>query len=388
MRVGIMTDSVECGPSSVGNYTKNMVENLLEIANGVEFHLIHCQKGSDPLYEKAEEVVLPFLRSSSRILPVRIFSFLNRQTKIRKSLSTFDIIHVPHLAGVTAPPWGVLAVNSLLVVTLHGVAPLVVPSPEYYEGRSLLLRTHILREFSRWKLFFKNKITAVITVSESEKINISEKLSIPQESIRAIYHGVSEHFRLLPKKEVRKSLEKYDIDYPFVFHVSAYQPKKNVIRLIEAFKNVKTDHKLVISGNQGEIIKMVTKKLNLQDRVFFTGFIDEADLVALYNAADVFVFPSLHESFGMPLLEAMACGCPVITSRVFSMPEIAGDAAVLVNPYNVCEITTAMQRVLTNAEMRETLKKKGLKRVKQFSWRKCAEEHMKVYEDVYDERRS
>ena len=143
--------------------------------------------------------------------------------------------------------------------------------------------------------------------------------------------------------------------------------------------------KLVIGGKQPERLKMLVKNLRLEKEVIFTGYINKNDLPLFYNVAEAFIFPSFHESFGMPIIEAMACGCPVITSNVFSMPEVAGDAAVLVNPYSVDEIANAMYTVLTDDGLREKLRKRGLKRAKQFSWRKCAEEHLKVYRMVSEE---
>ena len=116
--------------------------------------------------------------------------------------------------------------------------------------------------------------------------------------------------------------------------------------------------------------------------MILTGFIDNDDLPELYNAADIFIFPSLHETFGMPILEAMSCGCPVITSNVSSMPEIAGGAALLVSPYNVDEIGKAIYQVLTDEGLKEEMRERGLERAKQFSWRRCAEEHLKVYQEV------
>jgi len=132
-------------------------------------------------------------------------------------------------------------------------------------------------------------------------------------------------------------------------------------------------------------VREAVKNLNMEKEVTFLGFVDDSDLPKLYTAADLFVFPSLHEGFGLPILEAMACGAPVITSNVFCMPEVAGGAAVLVNPYDVNEIARAMYNVLTNDELRKEMIKRGMRRAKQFSWRKCAEEHLKAYKDILHE---
>ena len=404
MRIGIVTDSIEWGPVSVGNYTKNLVENLVEIAKeDTEFVLIHCQKGNDPIYEKAEEIVLPFpvKKASHSFFPLRLLSFAKRQIsefaynyqlQSRILNAGIDVVHIPHL-GRPAPSYFLLFFKSKYIVTNHGMANLALSPKLCYRRKTSLQLLLDYKNFLKWKYLFRNKFVLMITVSESEKRNISRKLSIPEEKIRVIHHGVANNFKPLNDKEsIKKELnEKYGIDFPFPFilHVSAYQPKKNVENIIKAFAICKGKYgikeKLVIGGKQPERLKMLVKNLRLEKEVIFTGYINKNDLPLFYNIAEAFIFPSFHESFGMPIIEAMACGCPVITSNIFSMPEVAGDAAVLVNPYSVDEIANAMYAVLTNDRLRAKLRKKGLERAKQFSWRKCAEEHLKVYRMVSEE---
>ena len=124
------------------------------------------------------------------------------------------------------------------------------------------------------------------------------------------------------------------------------------------------------------------EKMDLKNQVYFPGYIGPTDLVYFYNLAEVFLFPSLYEGFGLPVLEAMACGCPVITSNISALPEVVGDAAILVNPYSVEEISTAMEKVLTNKTLRLELAEKGLKRAREFSWKKNARETLELYKKV------
>lgn len=401
MRIGIITDSIEQGPTSVGIYTKNLVKNLLEIKPpDVEFILIHRQKGNDPIYEKAQEIVLPFPAKSTShsFFPLKVLSYAWRQ--LSEALDNYkfqskiinagiDIIHIPHL-GRSAPPLATLLRKKKLIVTNHGMANLALPPSQCYGRKSSYSRFLEYVEFLKWKYIFRNKFDLMIAVSESEKHNISKKLSIPEEKIEVIYHGVGDNFKPLGNIEsVKMKLsKKYKIDFPFIFHVSAYQPKKNIEGIMRAYALVKKKYritqKLVIGGKQPSHLKRLSKELGIEKDVLFTGFIPQDDLPLFYNAADLFVFPSLYESFGMPILEAMACGCPVVTSNVFSMPEVAGKAAILVDPYNVGKIANAMHEVLTNEELRKHLRKKGLERARQFSWRKCAEEHLKVYRMVME----
>lgn len=375
MRVGIMTDCLEYGPLSIGIYTKNVVENLLLM--DVDIVLLHHQEGTDTLYKKVEEVILP--RGTPEVLQhnlsfvekplYNLFHYYKVQPQLEKA--GIDLVHLPHL-GRPAPPVSSFFLKKV-VVTNHGMAPLSLPPECCYSKKLSRQRLNDLVEFFKWKLL-KSTVDTVITVSESEKRVLLQRLSLPPEKITVIYHGVSPDFTVLPDHDVKRTLEKFDIDYPFALHVSAYQPKKNVARIIKAVSALKTEHNLIIVGPH-------TKSTN--PKVVFTGYIDIKDLVALYNAAEVFVFPSLHESFGMPLLEAMACGCPVVTSTVCSMPEIVGDAAVLVDPYCTKEITTGINRIIMNDDIKNELRTKGLHRVTHFSWKKCAEQHLAIYQRCF-----
>jgi len=170
------------------------------------------------------------------------------------------------------------------------------------------------------------------------------------------------------------------------------EKRKNIPTLIKAFyesKRRRTNHKLVIVGKKGwkyDDIFETIDALNLKNEVIFTGYVPKEDLVKFYNTADLFVYPSVYEGFGLPPLEAMACGCPVITSNISSLPEVVGNAGITVNPYDVEELVEAMYRVLNDEDLRKELSKKGLERSKLFSWRKTAEETWKVYEEVFNNK--
>lgn len=373
-RIGILAHSVVKGPASFANYTRNLIINLIE------------------LVAKENDVELCFFREKSGFEPNFLVSwFYDKIIPLELLKCKLDVIHIPHLGGASSPSL-LFIFNKLkgkLVVTLHGVAPLVVPSKIYYGGRAFIPKMFTYLNIAKWRLIFRKKIDRMIAVSNSEKRNIITTLCIPEDKIEVIYHGVDHNFfRPLDKiDEVKNTLnKKYRIgNNPFIFHVSSYQPKKNVLALIKAFhglRNELKEYKLVLAGKHFGQVRNFVRKLNLERRVIFTGFLSDNDLPKFYNAAEVFAFPSFHESFGMPILEAMACGCPVITSNVFSMPEIAGDAALLVNPYSVEDITNALYSVLTDEHLRRELRRKGLKRAKHFSWRKCAQEHLKIYKEL------
>ena len=232
----------------------------------------------------------------------------------------------------------------------------------------------------------KKSATKIIAVSEFTKQDLIKTYKIPSEKIVVVLNGYdNDKYKLLPDSGGLLK-EKYKINFPYVLFVGRLELKKNIPRLIEAFglfkrKQPELTHKLVLIGVKGltfPLIEEQIKKYNLANEIIFPGWIDDADLPIFYNNADLFAFPSLFEGFGIPILEAMACGCPVICSKTTSLPEVAGEAGLMFNPESAEEIAARMEQVLLNLEVQESLRVKGLERVKRFSWRKCAEETLAV----------
>lgn len=379
LKIGIITDSIEIGPTSIGNYTRNLVKELLEIKDdNVEIILIHGQESDNPIYKKAEEVIIPPPKAKKhKYFVVKLFYFLFRQWqdfyrnyKIKKvcEKNEMDILHIPHLAGALAPSLAYLNRQFRLVITLHGVAPLVVPPEIYYESKAYSQRMFTQIEVFKWKFFYKNRFEQMIAVSESEKKNIAQKLNINRNKIMSIHLGVdNENFREIEdKNKILEDLHKrYGLKGNFILHISAYSSRKNGKRIIKAFAIIKNDEnfkgKLILIGTGFDLLKSVINELNLKKDIIILGHIPYNDLPKFLNLAELFIFPSFYEGFGMPITEAMACGCPVITSNVTACPEVAGDAAILVNPYNTEEIAEAISKILSDEKLREELKQKGLK---------------------------
>jgi len=233
------------------------------------------------------------------------------------------------------------------------------------------------------------KSKRIIAISESTKRDLIELHKISPEKISVIYQGVDSRFYQDMSNEKNSMLKPLYVDGDFALFVGLTRPRKNVDRLVRAFAKVlpslKTGAKLVLAGKIDTRfldVRRLAERLNISDSVVQLGFVSENQLLALYKTACCFVFPSLYEGFGLPVLEAMAAGTPVITSRVSSLPEVAGDAALLVNPYDVDEIAEAMYKLFTDASFRDKLRQKGKERSKQFTWRKCAQKTLKVYEEV------
>ena len=402
MKIAIITDSIEKGPTSIGKYTENFVRKLLEINKDkkIKIILIHGERKNLDVYKKVREVTIPFFRRKKHsFFPIRALLFmfsivhdLIRTAKIIRfcKKEKIHIIHIPHLAGASAPSWGYLLLEdpSRLVITLHGVAPLVIPPKLYFLDKSTIpLLTKI--EVLKWKLFFRNRFEIMITVSHSEKRNISKNLAIPPEKIKVIYHGTDyKSCRLKGNWDPKQILyQNHGINSPFIFHLSAYQPKKNVENIIKAFaivrKRYNLKERLVIGGKQPNHLKRLVKDLGIEDGVIFVGYIPKEELSIFYSTVEAFIFPSFHESFGMPILEAMACGCPVITSNAFSMPEVAGKVAIFVDPRNTEEIAETIYEIVTNKKLRRKLAKWGVERAKKFTWERCGNEHFNIYLEIY-----
>ena len=235
------------------------------------------------------------------------------------------------------------------------------------------------------------KANKIIAGSENTKQDIIKILKLPCDKIKVIYIGIDDIYRPIADKYKLDNIKnKYKIDSKFILHVGSLQARKNIPRLIEAYSKLPMEllakYQLVIAGKRSwkvEEILAKVKQLGLNDKVVFTGFVDDNDLPLLMNAANLLVFPSLYEGFGIPPLEAMACGTPVVASNTSSIPEVVGDAALLFDPYNIKEMTKAINRALTDVKLRNKLRKRGFERIKQFSWEKAARETLQVYKEVY-----
>jgi glycosyltransferase involved in cell wall biosynthesis len=228
---------------------------------------------------------------------------------------------------------------------------------------------------------------AVIAISESTRRDISEYFSLPTDRVHVIHNGYDRKFRPIADQERLTSIRhRLGLPERFVLSVGTLEPRKNISRLLEAFRHFKSQsdipHKLVLAGDRGwlhaDILEQI-QSLALEQEVLFTGYVDDDDLPLLYSAAEMLVYPSLYEGFGLPPLEAMACGCPVVTSDVSSLPEVVGDAAIRVDPYDVAAIARAMADLLNRPDLRAGLVEQGLQRARLFSWERAATETLQVY---------
>jgi len=278
--------------------------------------------------------------------------------------------------------------------------PLIYPRPVVVTVHDLIsiifrqdYRHNKLRPLFDW-LWTKAlaRVDKIIAVSKNTKKDLIELLNIPQEKIRVIYQGVDPAYQPVDAPEAIKAVkENLGITRQYILYVGGMEPRKNLAGLFKAWRmlsdEIQRDYHLVIAGQPDqfypEILKLVDG-FNLTDKVILTGFVSKEVLVLLYNGASAFVLPSLYEGFGLPLLEAMACRCPIVSSNIASISEVAGKAAILVNPKEVKHLAKALEEILVDQDLRERLRKEGLEQVKKFSWEKTAKETLEVYQEVVD----
>jgi glycosyltransferase involved in cell wall biosynthesis len=288
-------------------------------------------------------------------------------------------VEVLHCTSNTAP----MFLSMPLILTLHDVI--------FMEKTSVKNTASNYQKFGnmyrKWlvpKIISKCK--QVVTISEIEKENISKVLGLSKESITVVHNGVSGRFGVKPSSEtINKVRQDLDLKDDFFLFLGNVEPRKNVNNTVKAFVLFATIHpkvKLVITGIKASFVENILSeigKIDMLNRFVFAGFVEESVLMMLYAEAKVFLYPSLREGFGLPILEAMAFGTPVVTSNISAMPEVAGDAAFMVNPYSVEEICSGMKLAYENENLRNEKIALGYLRPSQFTWQQTADKMLKIY---------
>jgi len=260
-----------------------------------------------------------------------------------------------------------------------------------YDLTFLFTDTHALlnRLYMRWMMpRFLHQADAITVISTSTKRDVLHYYAVDEHKIHVIYPGNTAHFRPASSEAITQVCIDYKLPQSFILAVGTIEPRKNFITLLRAYHQVRQampEIGLVIVGKRGwrsESFYTELRALGLENQVIFPGFVADADLPALYSAASVFVYPSLYEGFGFPPLEAMACGTPVVTSNTSSLPEVVGDAGLLVAPQDAQALTTAIQKVLSTPDLAREMRYKGLHQAAQFTWEKTAAATAALYEQI------
>lgn len=336
--------------------------------------LSHRVRGTGFYIENLKSALLKYF-------PENKYIFFTRGEKLSNNI---DLVHYPYFEPFfrTLP----IIKKRKTVVTVHDLTPLVFK--EYF---SVGVRGEIKWQIQKLAL---KSADAIITDSICSKNDIIKHTGIDSSKIYVVYLAASDIFRKMEKSSILGSiLEKYNLPEKFVLYVGDVTWNKNLPRLISAIKKINLTLVMVGSAlvqndfdrtnlwNQ-DLLK-VQKMVENDKRIIRLGFVPTDDLVSIYNLATVFAMPSLYEGFGLPVLEAMACGCPVVTSKNGSIPEVARDAAYYVDAYDINQIANGIGEVYFNQKLQKELYQRGLKQKKKFSWRKTAEETVKVYKSVF-----
>jgi glycosyltransferase involved in cell wall biosynthesis len=282
-----------------------------------------------------------------------------------------DLLHAPVNVGP-------IIVACPLVVTVHDLS--FVRYPQMFTRAKRIY----LQRFTRWTLA---RAQAVIADSASTQRDLIELLGAPEERVVVVHAGMDEELAPVTDKEALEAFRRrHDLPREMILFLGTLEPRKNIPTLIEAYgllyRAGRIAHTLVIAGGKGWLYDEVyatVERLGLQDAVRFAGYVAAEELPLWYSAADLFCYPSFYEGFGLPPLEAMACGTPVITSGVSSLPEVAGEAALLVDPRSVDEIAQSMVRLMSDPGLRDELRGRGLRRVRQFDWEASAARTLDIY---------
>lgn len=372
MRICIDTSPAVHHRAGLGRYAQELTAALLA-ADTENQYVAFYHRPKDAVIDPPLDQV-PHLTANLDTKPWRFSALLGQLSHIAQDrmFPGIDLFHatdhlLPRLSRVKS------------VFTLHDLIFQLYPE------------TH--KPLNRWFLTlmmprFLQAAGAVIAVSEHTKRDAMDFYGIDEAKIHVIYEGVNSRFRPATVQAMTRVRQAYNLPAQFILSLGTIEPRKNLTSLLEAYRALRDRGSklgLVIVGQKGWLYEDFFRRLRelgLENEVLFTGFVPDADLPAICSAAELFVFPSLYEGFGLPVLEAMACGAPVITSKASSLPEVAGDAALLVDPASVRELTAAMAGVLQNEELRLSLQAKGPRQAAGFSWEKAARETLAVYQSV------
>ncbi len=348
----------------IGRYTYNLVDALARVAPDERFVVLHNPALENTRYDIA--ALTHHHNIELRQVDIATFSLAEQYRlpfAIRHASQPFALFHSPYYIK---PYW--TPVRS--VVTIFDLIPLRAPDHSLGRRARFLFRLTVslaVRTSAR-----------IIVPSAATKEDLSSVLGVPHAKIDVISLAADGRFTPQAESEHARVREKYDLPHEYVLNVGINKPHKNQNALIEAWKLIESDTPLVIAGAWDARYASAVKRQS--SVVKFIPNVDDHDLPALYSGASVFIFPSLYEGFGLPPLEAMACGAPVVCSNAASLPEVVGDAALLVNPRDVNDIATAIQRVLADVTLRDELRTRSIARAAKFSWERTARGTLAAYE--------
>lgn len=372
MRVAIDYTPAIYQSAGIGRFVRSLVSALAEIDHDTDYVLVYADppRGVRPDFPQAPNFSTRRIPMPDRALTV-MWHRLSLPLPIDVITGPVDLFHSPNF--VLAPVW-----RAATVLTVHDLAFLLRPECAEAKLRDYLEKT-VPRSVARSDF--------ILADSENTQDDLICLLGVPPSKIEVIPGGVEERFKPVNDVAILDDVRRrVSGGAPFILNIGMIEPRKNLVRLIDAFEMLKKrldiPHKLVLAGKRGWLsgpIYQRAKESSVSEDILFPGFVPDADLPALYSAADLFVFPSLYEGFGLPPLEAMACGTPVVVSDSSSLPEVVGDAALMVKAESTEDLANAMGLPFQDLDLRSRMVFRGTQQASTFTWRRSAEKLLAVY---------
>lgn len=376
MQIGIDGRYIQDHFPGIGRYTYNLIDKLAKVAPEAEFLVLHNPR----LRNTRHDVPKLAQNRNVQMVPLDVPTFSWREQFTLRSLAKRLPLNLLHSPYYIKPYW--LPCPS--VVTFYDVIPVLYPQYLPSPWARLLFRLTV-------RLALRSA-AVVITISESAADDLLSRFGVPSDRVWVTPLAADDRFRPYGAQAIAELCQKYSLPAEYILYVGINKPHKNLVHLLEVFSLLETSAgatqeppPLVLAGKEDPRYPQahdMVGRLGLDDRVFFLGDVADDDLPLLYAGATLFVFPSLYEGFGLPVLEAMACGTPVICSNTSSLPEIVGSAAITLDPLDREAWAQAMEKVLSSGVLRREMQEKGLRRAKMFSWEQTARRTWQAYQEV------
>jgi O-antigen biosynthesis alpha-1,3-rhamnosyltransferase len=361
--------------SGVGNYVFQLSKALKRVSSEIQIEYFYGLYFNKEIKLKASEPYISLRRVIKKFLNAyQVFQFF-KEAEFRLGCG-FKKVDVYHETNYIPMPFIGPIVVTIFDLSLH-----------------LWPETHPKSRRQHYQRYFYKRLpwaTHFITISESTKRQMVKHLDIKPDKITVTHLGVDNELRKMNEQEASAALTAYGLSYgSYILYVGTLEPRKNITALLEAYsflpKKIQAAFPLILAGGKGWLMEKLEdeiRRFDIASTTVLTGYVPREHLTALYSGAAVFVYPSLYEGFGLPPLEAMACGTPVITSNVSSLPEVVGDAGIMVDPSDVKRLRDEIERVLEDSSLRASLGDRGVARAKQFTWENCARQTLEVYKRV------
>jgi glycosyltransferase involved in cell wall biosynthesis len=369
LRIGIDGRYIQDHFPGIGRYTYNLIKGLVRAAPKGDFVIFHNPQLLNTRYDLDELDRHPNVQLVAANVPT--FS-LKEQYRLSSLAKRFRLspLHSPYYVKPYRLPCP-------SVVTIHDLIPLTCP-----QSLPSPWTAWVFRVTARLAV---RSAARVIAVSESTKRDLNRLFGTPLQKIAVTHEATDDRFRPLQARQMEAFRRKHGLPPTYILYVGINKPHKNLVHLLQVFSALETKAKLVLAGKEDPRYpqaRQAAERLGLNERVLFLGEVADADLPPLYNGATLFVFASLYEGFGLPVLEALACGTPVICSNTSSLPEIVGDAAITLDPLDREAWLGAVKLVLESEALREGMRERGLRRARMFSWEETARKTWEVYRDI------